>query len=47
MYDKKKARKICKDLKKDNLTLNNIHELLNILKIKCVIEQEDPSCLLK
>jgi hypothetical protein len=48
-YDEKKVRKICKNFlqKKSSLTLNNIHELLNILKLKYVMEQEDPSYFLK
>lgn len=33
--------------KKSHITLSNIHELLNILKLKYIIEQEDPSYYLK
>ena len=49
MYDEKKVRRICKNFlqKKSSLNLNNIHELLNNLKLKYVIEQEDPSFFLK
>ena len=48
-YDKKKVTYICKNFlkKKDSLTINNIHELLKILKIEYLIEQEDPSYFLK
>ena len=49
MFDEKKVRRICKNFlqKKSSLNLNNIHELLNNLKLKYVIEQEDPSFFLK
>ena len=48
-YDEKKVRKICKEFidKKGSLKIENIHELLNILKLKYVMEQEDPSYFLK
>ena len=49
MFDEKKVKYICKRFleKKSNLTVSNIHELLNLLKLKYIIEQEDPSYLLK
>ena len=49
MYDPKKVKYICKRFieKKSHITLSNIHELLNILKLKYIIEQEDPSYYLK
>jgi len=49
LYDEKKVRYICKNFlqKKSSLNINNIHELLNTLKIKYVMEQEDPSYYLK
>jgi len=49
IYDEKKVRYICKNFlqKKGSITLNNIHELLNLLKFKYVMEQEDPSYFLK
>ena len=49
MYDEKKVRRICNNFlqKKSSINLNNIHELLNSLKVKYVIEQEDPSYFLK
>ena len=49
MYDEKKVRRICKDFlqKKSSININNIHELLNTLKLKYVMEQENPSFFLK
>ena len=48
-YEPKKVRAICKNFiqKKSNISINNIHELLNLLKMKYVMEQEDPSYFLK
>ena len=49
IYDEKKVNKICRNFihKKGKLNLYNIHELFNLLKLKYVIEQEDPSLFLK
>ena len=49
IYDEEKVKKICKIFlnKKGKINLYNIHELLNLLKLKYVIEQEDPSLFLK
>ena len=42
-------KRICKNFvnKKGKINLYNIHDLLNLLKLKYVIEQEDPSLFLK
>ena len=49
IYDEKKVMKICKNFvnKKGKINLYNIHELFNLLKLKYVIEQENPSLFLK
>ena len=49
IYDENKVRQICRNFlnKKGKINLYNIHELLNLLKLKYVIEQEDPSLFLK
>ena len=49
IYDEKKVRYICNNFlkKKGSINLNNIFELLNLLKFKYVMEQEDPSYFLK
>jgi len=49
IYDESKVRKICRNflMKKGKINLYNIHELFNLLKLKYVIEQEDPSIFLK
>ena len=42
-------KQICRNfvIKKGKINLYNIHELFNLLKLKYVIEQEDPSLFLK
>ena len=49
IYDENKVRQICRNFlnKKGKINLYNIHELFNLLKLKYVIEQEDPSLFLK
>ena len=49
IYDESKVRQICRNFlhKKGKINLYNIHELFNLLKLKYVIEQEDPSLFLK
>ena len=49
IYDEEKVKRICKNFvnKKGKINLYNIHDLLNLLKLKYVIEQEDPSLFLK
>ena len=49
IYDEKKVKQICRNfvIKKGKINLYNIHELFNLLKLKYVIEQEDPSLFLK
>ena len=48
-YDEEKVKRICMNFlfKKGKINLYNIHELLNKLKLKYLIEQEDPSIFLK
>ena len=49
IYDEEKVKRICRNFlhKKGKINLYNIHELFNILKLKYIIEQEDPSLFLK